>query len=194
MVRKKKQIKGELIYGINPLVELLKAKRRKLISIYTTKPVPKQWREIEEAMPTYPVQIQYVSRDVLTNMCGSNEHQGVVAWVQSFAFRKKSFDPEKQPFIVMLDSIQDPRNLGAILRSAYCTGAQGVVVTTKNSAPLNSVAIKSSAGLSEHLEKNRYLLHRKACRCFLSSDTVSTLLCLMEKMRPLNHTIRQFAS
>ncbi len=152
MVKKKKNIKGELIYGIHPVVELLNAKRRKIISIYTTKPVPKQWREIEKRMPPYPVPIQYVSRDVLVNMCGSTEHQGVVAWVQSFPFRKKPFDAEKSPFLVMLDSIQDPRNVGAILRSAYCAGASGVVMTTKNSAPLNAVAIKSSAGLAEHLE------------------------------------------
>jgi 23S rRNA (guanosine2251-2'-O)-methyltransferase len=152
MVRKKKQTQGELIYGMHPLIEVLKAKRRKVISIYTTKPVPKQWREIEAAMPKYPIPIQYVSRDVLTKMAGTTEHQGVVSWVQTFPFRKKPFEPEKQPFVIMLDSIQDPRNLGAILRSAYCAGASGVVMTTRNSAPLNAVAIKSSAGLAEHLE------------------------------------------
>ncbi len=152
MVRKKKDVKGELIYGIHPVVEVLKAKRRKIISIYTTKPVPKQWREIEKEMPKYPIPIQYVSRDVLANMAGTTDHQGVVAWVQLFPFRKKAFEPEKQPFVIMLDSIKDPRNLGAILRSAYCTGASGVIMTTRNSAPLNAVAIKSSAGLAEHLE------------------------------------------
>ncbi len=152
MVRKKKNIKGELIYGIHPIIELLKANRRKIISIYTTKPVPKQWREIEKEMPKYPIPIQYVSRDVLANMSGSTEHQGVVAWVQLFPFRKKSFDPKTHSFVVLLDSIQDTRNLGAILRSTYCTGVSGVVMTTRNSAPLNAVAIKASAGLSEHLE------------------------------------------
>ncbi|HLE76182.1 MAG TPA: RNA methyltransferase [Candidatus Babeliales bacterium] len=152
MVRKNKQTQGELIYGIHPLIEVLKAKRRKVISIYTTKPVPKQWREIERVMPKYPIPIQYVSRDVLANMSGTTEHQSVVAWVQTFPFRNKNFEPKNQPFIIMLDSIQDPRNLGAIVRSAYCAGASGVVMTTKNSAPLNAVAIKSSAGLAEHLE------------------------------------------
>lgn len=152
MVKKNKDVPGELIYGIHPLVELLKAKRRKLISIYTTKPTPKQFSMIEKLMPQYPVQIQYVSRDVLTRMAGNTDHQGVVAWVQSYQFRKKPFDPEKNKFLLLLDSIQDTRNLGAILRSAYCTGIDGVLMTSKNSAPLNAVAIKSSAGLVEHLE------------------------------------------
>ena len=153
MIKKaKKNIPGELIYGIHPLIEVLRAKRRKVISIYTTKPTPKQWHQIEAFLPKYHVPIQYVSRDILTKMAGTTDHQAVVAWVQNFPFRKKSFDPKLQRFILVLDSIQDPRNLGAILRSAYCTGVEGVVLTTRNSASLSSVAVKSAAGLCEHLE------------------------------------------
>lgn len=143
---------GELIYGIHPIVELLKAKRRKLISIYTTKPHPKAWKEIEDLLPAYHIPIQYVSRDVLNNIAGTTDHQGVVAWAQPFATRKKMFEAAKEPFILMLDGIQDTRNLGAIIRSAYCTGVQGIVITKKNTAPINASAIKSSAGLAEHVE------------------------------------------
>jgi len=103
-------------------------------------------------LPKYPIPIQYVSRDVLFKMSGTTDHQGVVAWVQKFPFRKKFFNPTKQKFLVMLDGIQDPRTLGAILRSSYCTGVSGVILTKKGSAPLNAVAIKASAGLAEHLE------------------------------------------
>jgi len=143
---------GELIFGINPLMELLKAKKRKLIAIYTTKPEPKVWSTIKRLMPKYPVAMQYVKRDILTKMAGTTDHQGFVAWAQKFPYRKKFFDPKKQKFLVMLDGIQDPRNLGAILRSAYCTGVQGVILTKKGSCPLNAVAAKSSAGLAEHME------------------------------------------
>lgn len=148
---KAKQV-GELIFGIHPIVELLKAKRRKLISIYTTKPEPKAWRNIQKLMPKYPVAIQYVKRDILTKLAGTSDHQGFVAWTKKFPFRKKFFDPKKQKFLVMLDGIQDPRNIGAILRSAYCTGVQGAILTQKGSAPFNAVAMKSSAGLAEHME------------------------------------------
>ncbi|PKN03666.1 hypothetical protein CVU75_01040 [Candidatus Dependentiae bacterium HGW-Dependentiae-1] len=149
---KTKNVVGELIYGVHPVVELLKAKRRKLISLYTTKPTPKSWDQIEKLMPAYPVQIQYVTREVLTRMAETTDHQGVVAWVHSFPFRKKFFEPTNSPFLVMLDGIQDARNVGAILRSAHCTGFDGVIMTQKGSAPLNAAAIKASAGLSEHLE------------------------------------------
>lgn len=152
MIKKSKNVEGDLIYGIHPLLEVLRAKRRKVITIYTTKPTPKQWKQIEQLMPKYPVPIQYVSRDVLSRMAETSDHQSVVAWVQSFQYRQKPFDPSKSPFLLLLDSIQDARNLGAILRSAYCTGVNGVIITTKNSASLNAVVFKSSAGLAEHLE------------------------------------------
>jgi 23S rRNA (guanosine2251-2'-O)-methyltransferase len=153
MTKKKvKEQKGELIFGIHPVVEALKAKRRKLISIYTTKPTPQSFNEIEQLWPKYPVPIQYVAREILDRMAGTTDHQGVVAWVQAFPFRKIFFDSKKHKFLVMLDGIQDPRNLGAILRTAYCTGVDGAIVIKRGGAQLTGVAIKSSAGLSEHLE------------------------------------------
>lgn len=147
-----KKVVGELIYGIHPVVELLKAKRRKLITIYTTKPEPKAWQLIQALWPKYQVPIQYVTREVLARMAGTTDHQGIVAWVGSYPYRKQFFDPKKQPFLVMLDSIQDTRNVGAIIRSAYCTGANGVIMIKKDAAPLNGASLKSSAGLAEHME------------------------------------------
>ncbi len=153
MIKKKdKETKGELIFGIHPVVELLKAKRRKLISLYTTKPTPHAFEEIQKVWPKYPVPIQYVTREVLDRMVGTTDHQSVVAWTHEFPFRKVFFDPKKQKFLVMIDGVQDPRNLGAILRSAYCTGVDGAIIIKRGGAQLTGIAIKSSAGLSEHLE------------------------------------------
>ncbi len=153
MIKKKdKETKGELIFGIHPVVELLKAKRRKLISVYTTKPTPQSFDEIQKVWPKYPVAIQYVAREILDRMVGTTDHQGVVAWTHPFPFRKIFFDPKKHKFLVMVDGVQDPRNLGAILRSAYCTGVDGAIIIKRGGAQLTGVAIKSSAGLSEHLE------------------------------------------
>lgn len=149
---KKNKAQGELIYGVHPILEVLKAKRRKIISLYTTRPTPKAWAKIEQLLPERSIPIQYVSRDVLTNMAKSNDHQGIVAWVQSFPFRSKPFDTAKHKFLILLDGIQDPRNVGAILRSAYCTGAEGIILIEKHAAPLNAAALKASAGLAEHLE------------------------------------------
>jgi len=151
-MNKKNKHKGDLIFGVNPILELLKSKRRKLIAIYTTKPEPKAWKSIERLFPKYPFHVQYVKREVLHKLAEATDHQGVVAWVQPFPFRKKFFDPNKQKLLIMLDGIQDTRNLGAILRSSYCTGVNGIILLKKGSAPLNAVAIKASAGLAERLE------------------------------------------
>jgi 23S rRNA (guanosine2251-2'-O)-methyltransferase len=142
---------GDLIFGIHPVIELLKAKKRKIVAFYTTKPTPREWKSIEQLMPAYPIRIQYVEREILHRMAETTDHQGVIALVQPFPFYGKQFEPSKQSFIVLLDAIQDPRNLGAIIRSAYCTGADGIILCKKNSAPLNGVALKASAGLAEHM-------------------------------------------
>ncbi len=150
--KKKKDLKYEVVCGVNSIIEMLKAKRRKLFSIYTTKPLPKAWNRIEKYLPKSIPNIQYVAKDILDRMAGTKDHMGIVALASPFTFRAKLFDPAKKPFIMLLDSIQDVRNLGAILRSAYCTGVDGVVLCKKFAAPLNAAAILSSAGLAEHLD------------------------------------------
>lgn len=143
---------NELIYGAHPIIELLKAKKRKIVALYTTKPLPAAWERIKPYLPKPLPNTQYVSRDVLDRMAGSIEHMGVLAWVTPFKFTSTPFDPAKKPFILLLDSVQDVRNMGAILRSAYCTGVTGVVLCKTKSAPLTAAACKASAGLVEHLD------------------------------------------
>ena len=144
-------MQGELIFGVHSILELLAAKRRKIISVYTTKRQPESWEKIVRLLPK-SVNIQYVDREVLHKIAGTTDHQGILAWVTPFVGRKSFFDSRKQPFLLMLDGIQDPHNLGAILRSAYCTGVDGVIITKRKSAPLTATAIKASAGLAEHQE------------------------------------------
>ncbi|MFA5307227.1 MAG: RNA methyltransferase [Candidatus Babeliales bacterium] len=147
-----RDVAGELLYGAHPIIEMLKAKKRKLLSIYTTKPLPKAWDRIAPHLPKYVPNIQYVSRDILDRMAGTTDHNNIVAWVSPFRYASKIFDPAKKPFILMLDSLQDVRNLGAILRSAYCIGVDGIVLCKTKSASLTPAAFKASAGLAEHLD------------------------------------------
>lgn len=146
------RIDGETVYGVNPVVELLQAKRRKLIALYTTKPTPKSWSKIEQLLAGRGVQVKFVTKEQLTSMAGTTDHQGIVGIAQKMSFRSKPFTPDIAPLLVLLDGVQDPRNIGAILRSVYCSGFSGVIIPQKNSAPINAVALKSSAGLAEHLQ------------------------------------------
>lgn len=152
MAKKELQQTNEVIYGAHAIIEMLKAKRRKLISIYTTKPLPKAWKRIQEYLPKSVPNIQYVDRSVLDRLAGTDEHMGVVAWVTQFKYAASVFDPVKKPFVLLLDSVQDVGNFGAILRSAYCTGVDGVIIPRTNSATVNAAACKASTGLVEHLD------------------------------------------
>lgn len=140
----------DLLYGIHPIVEALKAKRRKIVTIYTTKPTPKAWGSIERLLPPY-VSVHYVSREALAKMAGTTEHQGVVAQAMPFVFQKKFFDPAKSPLLILLDGIQDVRNVGAIIRSAFCAQFDGIIICQKQGAPFNATVFKASAGLAEYM-------------------------------------------
>lgn len=143
---------GELIFGAHSIIEMLQAKRRKLLSIYTTKQLPKAWDRIAKYLPKHVPNIQYVERNVLDRMAGTPDHNGIIAWVTPFKFAEKIFSPAQAPFVLVLDSLQDVRNVGAVLRSAYCTGVDGVVMCKSKSAPLSPATHKASAGLAEHLK------------------------------------------
>jgi 23S rRNA (guanosine2251-2'-O)-methyltransferase len=89
----------------------------------------------------------------LERLCGSPDHQGVVAEVDPYPYG----DPVgmlrgEEALIVALDEVQDPRNLGAVCRSAEFAGAAGVVVPERRAAAVTAVACKASAGAVEHLE------------------------------------------
>ena len=144
--------RGDLVYGAHPIIEILKAKRRKIITLYVTKPEPRSWGRIKDYLPSRLPQIQYVTKDVLDRLTGTTEHMGVAALASFFPYRTKSFDPHKHPFLLLIDSVVDVRNLGAMLRSAHIMGVDGVIISRARAAPLNAAALKASAGLAEHLE------------------------------------------
>ena len=88
----------------------------------------------------------------LTRLAGSPDHQGVVAEVDPYPYA----DPDSlldrpDALVVALDQVQDPRNLGAVCRSAEAVGAAGLVIPSRRSAAVTAVACKASAGAVEHL-------------------------------------------
>ena len=88
----------------------------------------------------------------LTRLAGSPDHQGIVAEVDPFPYADPgSLLARPDALVVALDQVQDPRNLGAICRSAEAAGAAGVVIPTRRSAQVTAAAAKSSAGAVEHL-------------------------------------------
>jgi 23S rRNA (guanosine2251-2'-O)-methyltransferase len=122
---------NQFIYGANPVAEAERGRRR----------VHRVWRA-----PETPA-------GELERLCGSPDHQGVVAEVDPYPYG----DPvgllkREGALLVALDQVQDPRNLGAVCRSAEFAGVAGVIVPERRSASVTPVVCKTSAGAVEHLE------------------------------------------
>lgn len=96
------------------------------------------------------------SPEGLERLCGSPDHQGAVAEVDPYPYADPNAPLKREgALLVALDQVQDPRNLGAVCRSAELAGAAGVVIPERRSAEVTAVACKASAGAVEHLEVAR---------------------------------------
>jgi 23S rRNA (guanosine2251-2'-O)-methyltransferase len=140
----------EILYGVHPIIECLKAGKRSIYALYMTKPEPKGWDRIKRYFSKYTPPIQYVSRDTLTRLAQSSEHMGIVAYVAPYEYTSKKLTTQANQRILLLDGVQDVHNLGAILRSAYCTNFDAVLVS-KKCARMTAGVFKASAGLAEHV-------------------------------------------
>lgn len=147
----RKTTHDDILYGVHPIIECLKAGRRRISAIYMTKPEPKGWNRIKPHLPQRRPQLQYVTRDVLDRLAGTADHMGIIAYVQQYSYATKDFTPQDKPRVLVLDGVKDVRNLGAILRSAYCTNVDAVIVSKKGCASMTAAVFKASAGLAEHL-------------------------------------------
>ena len=93
-----------------------------------------------------------ISADELERLCGSPDHQGIVAEVDSYPYGDARGMLREGALLVALDQVQDPRNLGAVCRSAEFAGAAGVVIPERRAAAITPATCKASAGAVEHLE------------------------------------------
>ena len=96
--------------------------------------------------------INYVSKDRLDNMSETGKHQGVIAYAAAYEYAevsdilKNAADKGEDPFIFILDEIEDPHNLGAIIRTANLCGAHGVIIPKRRAVGLTATVLKTSAG------------------------------------------------
>lgn len=96
--------------------------------------------------------IQEVAKEKLDALSEGGNHQGVVAFVSAHEYvtveqiLKKAADRGEAPFVIICDKITDPHNLGAIIRTANCVGAHGVIIPKRGSVGVNSIVVKTSAG------------------------------------------------
>ncbi len=143
--------KSGIIFGIHPVNEAIRSGKP------IDKVLIKQGFKSETLPGLFPalkdqnIPFQYVPLEKLNRLTGGN-HQGIIALVSELEYTELDklvpmlFDQGKLPVLVLLDSITDVRNLGALARSAECSGMDALIVPSKGSAQINADAIKTSAG------------------------------------------------
>jgi 23S rRNA (guanosine2251-2'-O)-methyltransferase len=149
---------ANLLWGYHPVYEALQAGRRKIKTLYMVQDrIGPRDAALLEAARSQSVSVHSRTSQQLTTLVGHRRHQGVVA--QTTAYPTSSLeeilgmahDHGNDAFVLVLDQVVDPQNLGAIVRSAQCAGIHGVVVPKDRSAPPSAAASKASAGALEHM-------------------------------------------
>ena len=147
----------QYVVGRNPVLELIKSERQ-IDKLYVLKgELQGSINKILGIAKEKNIIVQQVDKKKLDSMSEGNAHQGVVALVTGYEYStieeilEKAASRNEQPFIIILDGIEDTHNLGAIVRTAECAGVHGVVIPKRRSAMVNQTVYKSSAGAVEHM-------------------------------------------
>lgn len=146
-----------LVYGQNPVRELIQARPKDVNVVYLAAgDTGAALRELFSLCRGRGIDVEERDRGELDALAGAEaRHQGVVAIAGEYAYADLDQlleDLEGQTtLLVVLDGVQDPRNLGAIVRSAQALGAHGVVIGKDRAAPVTAVTVKAAAGATEHI-------------------------------------------
>jgi 23S rRNA (guanosine2251-2'-O)-methyltransferase len=142
-----------IIYGINPVLEALRAGRVRELRVGDR--ADDRLKQLLAVAAERRVRVRRVPADVLQRDSRRGVHQGVVAEIEeasNYSIDEIIRSASDAPLIVVLDGIEDPHNLGAILRTADASGADGVVIQSRRSAARGGVAAKASAGALAHVK------------------------------------------
>ena len=149
----------ELLFGRQPVRETLRAGRRQIFRVLLAGGVRPAGivSQVLALAKQAEIPVQTVDRTELDKLGGEANHQGLAAEVSGFPYldlrqlieaARRSGAP---PFLLLLDHIQDPQNLGSLLRTAEAAGVHGVVIPTRRASGVTPAAVRASAGAAEHV-------------------------------------------
>jgi 23S rRNA (guanosine2251-2'-O)-methyltransferase len=148
----------EIVYGRNPVMELLRARRRRLHSLLLAEGAREKatLAEIVQLARSQGVEARQVPRATLDEL-GILSHQGVAAQVGTYpyvsleAILQLARDRSEEPFVLLLDCLQDPQNLGTLMRTAEAIRVHGVIIPERRAAQITPAVSSASSGAVEHL-------------------------------------------
>lgn len=147
-----------IVWGLNPVLEYLRARPKDIERILLAEGALDRApaAEVLSRARDAGIDVDRVDRERLNRMSGGGVHQGLVAEVKQYqylelsALAQRALGSGRQPLLVLLDGVQDPHNLGAIVRSAHALGAQGVIVAKDRAAQVTGSVVKAAAGALAH--------------------------------------------
>ncbi len=148
----------EILYGVHPVQEALKAGRRKFYEIYFARnSSASRLNDILKMCQDRGIAVKKIRSEQLSVLAGTSEHQGMGAKVSVYPLEdlNQIMNPKRNGgfgLILMLDQVVDPRNLGALIRTALAVGVHGVIIPKDRAASPSPTASKASAGAMEHLK------------------------------------------
>src|SRR5438552_986026 len=155
----------DFLYGVNPLLEVFRAGERIPTEIVIAEGArDERLRELIELARAKNVTVKRAPRASIDRAVGNTHHQGVMARIAAGRYTETEdllssiasrVGSEKEPLVVVLDGVEDPRNLGAILRTSECAGVHGVFVPERRAAGLTDLVSKASAGATEYVPTAR---------------------------------------
>lgn len=147
----------EMVYGRNAVYELVKAGRPLNKVLFQSDVRGERNQELQGILRQRNIPYQFVERQVLDRLSNRQKHQGVLAYIAAREYAEVedllalAASKGEDPFILVLDEVEDPHNLGALLRTVEAVGAHGVVIPKRRSVALTGIVAKTSAGAVEHV-------------------------------------------
>ena len=147
----------EIVYGKNPVFELLKSGNPVNKVLFLSDGPSGRNQDIISLLHERSIPYQFVDRQTLDRLTNRELHQGMIAYIAAREYATvddilvRAEERNEEPFILMLDEIEDPHNLGALLRTVDAVGAHGVIIPKRRSVALTGTVAKTSAGAVEHV-------------------------------------------
>lgn len=145
-----------IIIGRNPIIEALKS-GREIDKILLQEGAEGSAMKINALAKERGIPVLKTEKTTLDRLAEGGTHQGVAAYVSAYGYKDvedifaKADAAGEAPFVIILDNIEDPHNLGAIMRTAECAGAHGVIIPKRNACGLTETVAKTSAGAIEYV-------------------------------------------
>lgn len=154
----KEELRGEWIYGRRPVIEVLRSGRRHFheVVMAETKDRSPELDEIRRLAATCNVFVKSAGREELARYTNEGNHQGVAVRTGGYPYSSiedvlARIEDEENAIVLVLDHIEDPQNVGSLLRTAEAAGVAGVIIPEDRASGVTASAVRASAGASEHL-------------------------------------------